>query len=85
MTHASISREIIVNEMVITDEDYVNFAKNSVRNIPINWTMQSMRNREGAGKGLKPNKSINIIRRRSSATRRERGVAWMGICQSMLE
>lgn len=62
MTHASVTREIIVNEMVITDKDYVEFEKNSVRKIPINWSMQSIRNREGAGKGTKPNKSINIHR-----------------------
>ena len=63
MTHASVTREIIVNEMVITDKDFLDFEKNSVRKIPTNWTMQSIRNREGAGKGIKPNKSINIKRR----------------------
>ena len=63
MTHASVSRQIIVNEMVIKSKDFVDFEKNSVRKIPTNWTMQSIRNREGAGKEIKPNKSINITRR----------------------
>ena len=51
-----------------------------MRKIPTNWTMQSIRNREGAGKGIKRTRVSILSAERSAVTVKGLGNALKGPC-----
>jgi ribonuclease Z len=63
LAHANLAREVIVNEMVVSEGDYANFKEKSIHKYHVPWSLKSLSNRQGAGSGVRPNKSINIHRR----------------------